>query len=65
MACVTVDLLERINRLSEIALEFHGEEVGEVAESALINSALDLSLLKEDLEDEGDEFDETFADSEE
>ena len=63
MACVTVVLLERINRLSEVALEFHGEEVGEVAEAAIIDSAFDLSSLTDDLED--GEVDEMFADSEE
>jgi hypothetical protein len=59
MSCEIVEQLERINRLSEVALEFHGEFLGEVAAHEVVGSSFDLSDLldeedNEELEDEGD-----------
>jgi hypothetical protein len=47
--CFIEDQLLRINRLSEIALEFHGEVLGEVAEDTLIDTALGLAEFKDDV----------------
>jgi hypothetical protein len=52
MECQIVELLTRIHRLSEIALEFHGEHLGEVAQDEVVNTAFDLSLVEEEVEDE-------------
>ncbi len=64
--------LERINKLSEIALEFHGELLGEVAATEVVGSSLDLADLLEDSEEEAlfdedgvEQDDQSFADSEE
>lgn len=59
MSCEIVEQLERINRLSEVALEFHGEFLGGVAAHEVVGSSFDLSDLldeedNEELEDEGD-----------
>lgn len=59
MSCEIVDLLERINRLSEIALEFHGEDLGELAAREVVGSALDLA----DTLDESDESEEDAAEA--
>jgi hypothetical protein len=52
MACETFDLLERINRLSEIALEFHGEYLGDVAAFDVVETsqALQDALFEEEEE---------------
>lgn len=64
MACNVVEALERINRLSEIALEFHGEFLGEVAANEVVGTALDLDNFIEEADEadteEGDE-DEDFS----
>jgi len=60
MSCEIVEQLERINRLSEVALEFHGEFLGEVAAHEVVGSSFNLDDLldeeaeDEELEDEGD-----------
>jgi hypothetical protein len=58
MACETFDLLERINRLSEVAMEFDSEYLGHVAAREIVCSAMGLS-------DALDENDETEEDTEE
>jgi hypothetical protein len=62
MACEIVELLERIHRLSGIALEFHGEYLGDVATDEVFGTAFELSMLEDDEEDLEEE---TFADSDE
>jgi hypothetical protein len=65
MACKVVELLEHIHRLSEIALEFHGEYLGDVATDEVFGTAFELSMLEDDEEDLEEDNEETFADSDE
>ena len=47
MECQVTELLIRINRLSEIALEFHGEPLGDAATDAALDTALELIEVEE------------------
>jgi hypothetical protein len=59
MACEKVEVLTRINRLSEIALEFHGEYLGEVAEDEIFDASEILGEMR------FDELEEEFGEEEE
>lgn len=63
--CDALEVLKRIKRLAEVAIEFHVEQIGEVAMQEIVISGIELESILDEDEEAVEQEDEAFADSEE